>query len=78
MIYRTMKMWERIIDRRLRKETSTGEEHFFFTPGRRTTDAIFASRQVMENRITGETLGDAVGAARDVFDLEKAYDMVPR
>ena len=44
----TMKIWERIIDRRLREETTIGDEHFGFMPGRGTTDAIFAVRQLME------------------------------
>ena len=47
MISHTMKIWERIIDRRLREETSIGEEQFGFMPGRGTTDAIFAARQVI-------------------------------
>ena len=44
----TMKMWERIIVRRLREETTIGDEKFGFMPGRGTTDAIFAVRQLME------------------------------
>ena len=40
MISHAMKIWERIIDRRLREETSIGEEQFGFMPGRGTTDAI--------------------------------------
>ena len=47
IISHTMKIWERIIDRRLRPETSIGEEQFGFMPGRGTTDAIFAARQVI-------------------------------
>ena len=42
----TMKIWERIIDRRLREETTIGDEQFGFMPGRGTTDAIFAVRQL--------------------------------
>ena len=74
MISHTMKIWERIIDRRgLREETSIGEEPFGFMPGRGTTDAIFAARQVIEKH--PEMLK---GTAPGVIDLEKAYDRVPR
>ena len=45
----TMKIWERINDRRLIEETTIGDEQFGFMPGRGTTDAIFAVRQLMEN-----------------------------
>ena len=38
VISHTMKIWERIIDSRLRPETSVGEEQFGFMPGRGTTD----------------------------------------
>ena len=44
----TMKIWERIIDRRLREETTIGDEQFGFMPGRGTADAKFAVRQLME------------------------------
>ena len=44
----TMKIWGRIIDRRLREDTTIGDEQFGFMPGRGTTDAIFAMRQLME------------------------------
>ena len=43
-----MKIWERIIERRLREETTIGDEQFGFMPGRGRTDAIFAVRQLME------------------------------
>ena len=48
MISHTMKILEIIIDRKLREETSIGEEQFGLMPSRGTTDAIFAARQVME------------------------------
>ena len=48
MISHTMKIREIIIDRRLGEETRVGEEQFGFMPGRGTTDAIFAARQVIE------------------------------
>ena len=48
MISHTMQILGRVIDRRLREETTIGEEQFGFMPGRGTTDAIFAARQVIE------------------------------
>ena len=43
-----MKIWEKIIDRRLREEKTIGDEQFGFMPGRGTTDAIFEVQQLME------------------------------
>ena len=48
LISHTMKIWERIIDRRLREETHIGDEQSGCMPCRATTDAIFAVRQLME------------------------------
>ena len=48
MISHTMKIWERIVDRRLSEEISIGEYQFGFMPGRGTTDAIFAAKQVID------------------------------
>ena len=59
-----MKIWERIIDRSLREETSTGEEQFGFMPGRGTTDAIFAARQVTDRETPGNAEGTAPGVYR--------------
>ena len=41
----TMKLYERIIERRVRGETLVGDEQFGFMPGENTSDAIFALRQ---------------------------------
>ena len=69
----TMKVWERIIERRLREETSIGEEQFGFMPGRSTTDAVFALRQILEKHRERRR-----GMHVIFIDLEKAYDRVPR
>ena len=59
--------------RRLRDETSIGEEQFGFMSGRGTTDAIFAARQVIEKH------REMQKALPMLFiDIDKAYDMVPR
>ena len=73
MISHTMKIWERVIDRRLREETTIGEEQFGFMPGRGTTDAIFAARQVIEKHREMQKELHLV-----FIYLEKAYDRVPR
>ncbi|KAH1238778.1 LINE-1 retrotransposable element ORF2 protein [Glycine max] len=44
----TMKLWERVIERRLRKETQVTENQFGFMPGRSTMEAIYLLRRVME------------------------------
>ena len=44
----TMKIWERVIDKRFREEVTISDEQFGFMPGRSTTDAIFALKQFME------------------------------
>ena len=69
----TMKMWERVIEKRLREEVTISDEQFGFMPGRNTTDAIFAPRQLMEKYREGRQNLHCI-----FLDLEKAYDRVPR
>ena len=68
-ISHTMKLWER----RLRSELTFNEQQYGFMPGKRTTDALFAFRVLMEKYREGQK------ELHWVFvDLEKAYDKVPR
>ena len=44
----TMKLWEKVIEKRLRKETIVTENQFGFMPGRSTIEAIHLLRQLIE------------------------------
>ena len=44
----TMKLWERIIEARLREITNIADNQFGFKPGKSTTEPIFALRMVHE------------------------------
>ncbi|GJW99695.1 retrovirus-related pol polyprotein LINE-1 [Tanacetum coccineum] len=69
----TMKLWERMIQRRLRRETSVSENQFGFMPGRSSVEAIHLIRSLMvKYRERQRDLHMAF------LDLEKAYDSVPR
>ena len=43
-----MKLWERVIEDRLRKQTSISSGQFGFMPGKSTMHPIFVLRQMME------------------------------
>ena len=40
----TMKIWERVVEKRLRKMVNFGEGQYGFMPGKSAADAIFALR----------------------------------
>ena len=44
----TMKVWERIIETRLRDRVEISKQQYGFMPGKGTTDAMFALRMLME------------------------------
>ena len=46
LLSHTMKIWERIVDKRVRGKLEVAEEQFGFMPGRGTTNAIFILRQM--------------------------------
>ncbi|KAK3506315.1 hypothetical protein QTP70_016082, partial [Hemibagrus guttatus] len=71
----TMKVWERVVEARLRKVVEICEQQYGFMPRKSTTDAIFCSTE----RILMEKYRDGQRELHCVFvDLEKAYDGVPR
>ena len=68
-----MKVFERVMERRVREKVTIDNMQFGFRAGRGTTDAIFVVRQVQEKFLAKE---------KDLWmafvDLEKAFDRVPR
>jgi hypothetical protein len=68
-----MKLWERIIEHRLRRVTNVTENQFGFMPWRSTMETIFLIRQPIER--CREQKKDM----HMVFiDLENVYDKVHR
>ena len=47
LLSHTMKLWERVIERRLRKDVSISENQFSFMPGRSTIEAVYLLRRLM-------------------------------
>ena len=69
----TIKIWEKVVEARLRQEVDICEQQYGFMPRKSTTDAIFALRMLMEKYREGQKELHCV-----IVTLEKAYDRMPR
>ena len=73
LLDQVLKVFERVIEARLRRRVNVDDMQFGFTGGRGTVDAIFVVRQIQEKFIEKK---------KDLWvpfvDLEKAFDRVPR
>ena len=67
----TIKLWERVIEARIRIDATITDQQFRFMPQRNTTDAIFCLRMLLVKCTEGQK---ALHCA--FIDLEKAYDRV--
>ena len=73
LLCHTMKLWERIVNTRIRSDVEISNEQFGFMPKRSTIDAIFALRMLQEKYGEGQKELHC-----SFIDLEKAFDRVPR
>ena len=69
----TMKLWKRVVEARLTRKVAISEQQYGLMPRKRTTNAMFALRVLMEKYREGQKELHCV-----FVDLEKAYDKVPR
>ena len=68
LISHTMKLWERVVERRFRSDLTFSEQQYGLMPGKSTTNALFALRVLMEKYREGQKELHCV-----FVDLEKAF-----
>ena len=73
LIRHTMKVWERIVEARLRDIVQISKQQYEFMPGEETTDVMFSLKMLIKKYRKGQRELHCV-----FIDLEKAYDRVPR
>ena len=77
LVSHTIKIWERIIEARLRDSVEISmkisKQQYGFMPGKGTTDALFALRMLMEKYREGQIELHCV-----FVEIEKVYDRVSR
>ena len=73
LINNTVKIWEKILEARLRDRVEISKQQYGFMQGKGTTDVVFALRMLMEKYREGQRELHCV-----FVDLEKVYDRVPR
>jgi len=73
LLSHSIKLWERVIERRLRKDVSISENQFSFIPGRFTIGALYLLRRLM-----GLYRDRKVDLHMVCIGMEKVYDRVPR
>ena len=73
LLEHAMKVFERVMEKRLRGMVDIDDMQFGFRPGVGTTDAIFIVRQLQEKYLQGKK-----ELWMAFVDLEKAFDRVPR
>ena len=54
LISHTMKLWERVVEARLRREVIISEQQYGFMPRKSTTDVMFALRVLMKKNREGQ------------------------
>ena len=73
LLEQALKLYERVLEARIRERVCIDDMQFGFMPGKGTTDAIFIARQMQEKHLE---------KSKDLYlafvDLEKAFDRVPR